>query len=674
MSGATPTPPCELMECKKARNNNAAYKRMLSEKDTAWEEKIKKEKEALETELRCKRRQLDDARRGKFEVYGEDSEDKKGLKKQLDAATDHVIACKKHHTGITPGMVIELATTKTHLAERISEVERLKGQKATQIQKVKTCQAKIETLEKEKSDLVGEARAYVEELVERHRSEAKDAIERLRGEHGFQLGAIQGKLEEALSNLGSSENALATLRTEMSTINERFKSVGDELKQTKTTLATKQIELDTTKEHVESVENELKDTQTTLTTTQTELNTSKELFKSAEDELEQTKLALETLQTEMNDANKHSKSVEDELKQMKKDMAESATREKDLLGKLAEGSKSTDPIATPSTSKDATFAVKAQLTESIPAPVVGAVTVSVPTSSSVPSTKVEPMVDTGTEAKPIDDSLEHVLKLEERVKRMSCSLKYYQKENAIAYAKKKAYAHAIYTGQETPPLVYGKSEYIGSSLTLCGKTDWLRMQFLNHKTAWVEEQIALASPAETKGRRKRGGKKGKGVRGKQGANGEDEIEEGSKKKAEEERYGVFYEESQDEDPTFRGLKPRRNMFEGHKSTFSNTYDAQKLTEKRKRELATQVDAILMRPCTSLASMSSNSSISGPRRTRITAAPSHTASNMAITPVSTTISSLTPITTSTTVPTPSSISTLASVFWSVSSFVGFMTGW
>lgn len=99
--------------------------------------------------------------------------------------------------------------------------------------------------------------------------------------------------------------------------------------------------------------------------------------------------------------------------------------------------------------------------------------------------------------------------LQDKVAKLAASVKFYQKEHRVRWGKQKAYVHGIYTGQVTQPLIYGKGEWDGSSLSRVGKMEYLRMQVLGVTSDKVKNMIDASLPSPPTGIRKRGGSRKK---------------------------------------------------------------------------------------------------------------------------------------------------------------------
>ncbi|CZT03242.1 uncharacterized protein RCO7_09241 [Rhynchosporium graminicola] len=706
MSSTTPPADCMLPRCKTAKSNNITYRKMQEEEKAKHEGAMEAQKKAHEVEIRRFKDRLEHARAGQFGTYGEDFEQKGLIARQLKEFQTLKSFCKEHHDGITPGIVAELARTKNELSEAKAEVERVTYQKKVQVENVKQAKAKIEDLEREvyaagvrESELMREGKQQWTELQNVRKealgrlSNGEDILTSLRGELTTanmnvtslmnELGVVRVQLNEALEVVSSTKSTLVDVRAELVTSNGQVKVLKDDLeKSLKGDLENVKAQLSEASESLSSSARTLAETRAEATTAIALADSLQHNLKQAVRDLAETKKVEDDLRKKLDEASKTAISTEvptpnhvdassltAELEQKELELAESKTAEGELREKLLDASKLGIHAETPTSESHTTPTSEtvdaATQTESTN-PIVPDIESEKP--ASTPSLKItSPLgrstkVTIGIDAAAIDEVFKTVVSLETKVKTLSGTVKYYQKEKAVEFAKKKAYAHAIYTGQETTPLVYNRSEWTGSSLALVGKTNWLRMQLMNQKTAVVQEKIDLASPAEPGARRARGGRRGKNAKGKQEA----KAAEKDAKKGKEADKDELFEESECESIIPRVIKPYRSFLEEHKSTVSNTFDTQKAVELRRYRMARSVDAESMsartNPPKSRANVGSidcenHSSANGP--TTATAM-----SGLIITAMVPTLPAA-PIIEPTPAPTPPS--------WSFSSILGFLIG-
>ncbi|CZT51088.1 uncharacterized protein RSE6_12173 [Rhynchosporium secalis] len=741
MSSTTPPADCMLPRCKTAKSNNITYRKMQEEEKAKHEGAMEAQKKAHEVEIRRFKDRLEHARAGQFGTYGEDFEQKGLIARQLKEFQTLKSFCKEHHDGITPGIVAELARTKSELSEAKAEVERVTYQKKVQVENVKQAKAKIEDLEREvyaagvrESELMREGKQQWTELQNVRQealgrlSNGEDILTSLRGELTTanmnvtslmnELGVVRVQLNEALEVVSSTKSTLVDVRAELVTSNGQVKVLKDDLEKVQTqlseaseilsssarTLADTRAEATTANFLAESLKGDLENVKAqlseaseslsssarTLAETRAEATTAIALADSLQHNLKQavrdlaafkeTKKVEDDLRKKLDEASKtaistevptpnhvNASSLTAELEQKESELAESKTAEGELREKLLDASKPGIHAETPTseshttpTSETVDAATQTESTNPIVPDIESEKPASTPSLKITPPAGRSTKVTIGIDAAAIDEVFKTVVSLETKVKTLSGTVKYYQKEKAVEFAKKKAYAHAIYTGQETTPLVYNRSEWTGSSLALVGKTNWLRMQLMNQKTAVVQEKIDLASPAEPGARRARGGRRGKNAKGKQEA----KAAEKDAKKGKEADKDELFEESECESIIPRVIKPYRSFLEEHKSTVSNTFDTQKAVELRRYRMAKVVDAELMSARTNPPKSRADAGSIDCENHSSANGPTTAMSGLIFTAIVPTLPAA-PIIEPTPAPTPPS--------WSFSSILGFMIG-
>ncbi|KAG4441840.1 hypothetical protein IFR05_002704 [Cadophora sp. M221] len=559
MSSPTQDTECQLSDCRKAKRNVAAYKKLVADNKDKHDAEIKKLEEEKALAARITARRLGDTH---FEGRGE-------LQKQLTAAQNIASACQRDHANFNPEVAEELAEANVKLGEQAAEIEKLKQERVEKVRKLNEANGDLikvqrALVDKEKQEALnnGDAhwRAAMEELKKSR--EQVDLANQLFENYKGEIARVQGQLDEekrlreqdVKREKQARENEVATAkeqledahRREVADLRSRIQNLRENATETlkieKDAWQKEVVELEAQlevahKEEVTALQSELQDARNNeVATVKSEKDAHEKEILRVKVELEdaykregaEIKADLEKLQIEL-DASKKSE--------------RNSFKELEDVSKAAAAAKLSPPTIATNTKAEPIIPITPILIQSKTATVPTIVI----TSSTGEDTQV-PVESTAQDHKSLQDK---VNSLEGKVTTLSGTVKYYQKESRIRWGKQKAYIHAIYTSQTNQPLVYSKGEWDGSSLNRVGKMEYLRMQVLGVTSQKVKGMIDASLPKPPTGIRKRGGNRNK------------------------EREVVEIEMSDDEDNAsapFEFFQHRRNMREKHEGSNREAID------------------------------------------------------------------------------------------------------
>ncbi|KAH9205675.1 hypothetical protein DL95DRAFT_417238 [Leptodontidium sp. 2 PMI_412] len=525
MSSTTQDTDCPLSDCRKAKRNVAAYKKLVADNKEKHDAEIKKLEEEKALASRITARRIDDSRQALFGTYGQDFEGRGELQKQLTAAQNIASACRRDHGDFNPEAAAELADAKVKLGEQAAEIEKLKQERAEKVKKLNRANGDLIQLQREHFALEKKRIDDVKGVEESHR----EALQRGDAQWRIAVGELEKAREQSYpkfikyTNRISEEKRLReqdvkrereARKSEVAALEEQLedahrKEVADlryEIRSTRgNAVEVLKIEREARRKEVVELKTKLEDAhKEEVAALEAELKDARDkevaTIKSEKDAYEKEILKAKA---EVEDA--HKKEVAElkaDLEKMKieleasKELECNARKELEDVSKAAAAAKLSPPTIIADTQTKPVNPITPILIQR--------------KTATLPKIVLTPSAGAGNEV-PSGSTIQDdkVKVLQDKVAKLAASVKFYQKEHRVRWGKQKAYVHGIYTGQATQPLIYGKGEWDGSSLSRVGKMEYLRMQVLGVTSDKVKNMIDASLPSPPTGIRKRGGSRKK---------------------------------------------------------------------------------------------------------------------------------------------------------------------
>ncbi|KAH7348913.1 hypothetical protein BKA65DRAFT_477299 [Rhexocercosporidium sp. MPI-PUGE-AT-0058] len=502
MSSTTTDTECPLSDCRKAKRNVVAYKKLVADTKTKHEEEVKKLKAEKELASRITSRRIEDSNRAAFGTYGTDFEGRGELQKQLTAAQTIASVCKRDHAAFTPEFAAELANTKAKLGEQANEIEKLKQEKAEKVKRLNEASAALIPLQREQNDwhnkylaAVNEVRGPYEAALQRGDSQLKKTVEDLEKarehvkianewyeNHQKDLTRVQGLLDEekrskekdVQGEKDARKSEVAALKAQLEGVHkEEVAALRSEIRKVRENaveLVSK--EKDARKKEVDDLKAEL---EATCNKDEDAIARQKD---ACEKEILQVKAELERVRE------KEVAELKTELEKTKEELEASEQSEQNVRKELENASKLATAVKTsPPTPIADTKTEFYTLTTSTLIEDKCTTVPEIMTSSSTGETCEGPTISASDD----DQKLNQIQTLQAEVEKLMASVKLLQKQNRARRVKEKAYNNAVRTSQQTYRKV---REWDCSCVNRVGKIEYLRMKVLGMKSEKAEAVIA----------------------------------------------------------------------------------------------------------------------------------------------------------------------------------------